>query len=69
MKVWYSQQVEEGKAPGYPLGYGPYGETYDVRLVKVVGNEEEEDGIGDEEEEVTVERDRRGVPLYGRMQE
>ena len=42
VKVWYSHQVEEGKAPGYPLGYGPYGETYDVRPVKVVGNEVEE---------------------------
>ena len=61
--------MEEGKALGYPSGFGPYGETCDIRPVKVVGNKEEEDCIGDEEEGVTVDRDGRGVPLYGRMQE
>ena len=25
MQLWYSQQVEEGKAPGHPLGFGWYG--------------------------------------------
>jgi hypothetical protein len=68
--VWYSQQVEEGNAPGYPLGYGPYGATYDIRPVKVVGNDDE----GDEEDDSssdggptgTVDEDGKGVPLYGR---
>ena len=67
--MWYSQQAEEGKAPGYPLGFGPYGEAYDIRPVKVVGHEEEEDSTGDEEEGVAVDRDGWGVPLYGRMRE
>ena len=40
--MWYSQQAEEGEAPGLPLGFGPYGEAYNIRLVKVVGNKEEE---------------------------
>jgi hypothetical protein len=40
--MWYSQQAEEGKAPGYPLGFGPYRETYDIRPVKIVGSKEEE---------------------------
>jgi hypothetical protein len=40
--VWYSQQVEEGEAPGYVLGFGPYGATYDIRPVKVVGDKDEE---------------------------
>ena len=67
--MWYSQQAEEGEAPGYPLGFGPYGETCNIRPVKVVGNEEEEDSIGDEEEGVTGDRDGRGVPIYGCMRE
>ena len=46
--MWYSQQVDEGKAPGYPLGFGPYGETYNIRPVKVVGNKEDEDSTKDE---------------------
>ena len=25
MHLWYNQQVEEGKAPGHPLGFGRYG--------------------------------------------
>ena len=62
--------MEEGNAPGYPLGYGPYGSTYDIRPVKVVGNDDE----GDEEDDSssdggppgTVDVDGKGVPLYGR---
>ena len=67
--MWYSQQAEEGEAPGFPLGFGTYGEGYNIRLVKVVGNNEEEDSTGDEEEGVAVDRDGWGVPLYGRMRE
>ena len=67
--MWYSQQVEEGSAPGYPLGYGPYGSTYAIRPVKVVGNDDE----GDEEDDSssdggptgTVDEDGKGFPLYG----
>ena len=62
--------MEEGNAPGYPLGYGPYGATYKIRPVKVVGNDDE----GDEEDYSssdsgltgTVVEDGKGVPLYGR---
>ena len=59
--------MEEGSAPGYPLGYGPYGSTYDIRLVKVVGSNDE----GDEEDDSSsdgglTDEDGKGVPLYGR---
>ena len=39
------------------------GEAYNIRPVKVVGNDEEEDSTGDEEEGVAVDRDGWGVPL------
>jgi hypothetical protein len=39
------------------LGFGPYGEAYNIRPVNVVGNNEEEDSTRDEEEGVAVERD------------
>ena len=32
----------KGQSPGLSFGFGPYGETYDIRLVKVVRNKEEE---------------------------
>ena len=67
--MWYSQQAEEGEALGFPLGSGPYGEANNGRPVKVMGNDEEEDSTGDEEEGVAVDRDGWGVPLYGRMRE
>ena len=39
------------------MGFGPYGEAHNIRPVNVVGNNEEEDSNGDEEEGVAVERD------------
>ena len=62
--------MEEGDAPGYPLGYGPCGLTYNIRPVKVVGIDDE----GDEEDDSSsdggltgmVDKDGKGVPLYGR---
>ena len=66
IQVWYSQQVDEGNAPGYPLGYGQYRSIEPVRVV--VGADESGDGgsrsgagpsgMADEE--------GKGVPLYGR---
>ena len=32
--MWYSQQADEGKAPGYPLGFGQYGGIEPVRVVE-----------------------------------
>ena len=42
--MWYSQQVDEGNAPGYPLGYGRYGRS--IEPVQVVGSADE-GGVGD----------------------
>jgi len=65
--VWYSQQVDEGNAPGYPLGYGRYGRF--IEPVQVVGNADE-GGVDDSGSDVgpsgTVDEDGKGVPLYGR---
>jgi len=75
--------VDEGNAPGYPLGVGRYGE---IKPVKVVDEGEEDENDEDDEEDdssreggqvdevegvddeegVTVDKDGRGVPLYGR---
>jgi hypothetical protein len=38
-QVWYSQQADEGNAPGYPMGLGRY---RGIEPVRVVGNEGEE---------------------------
>jgi hypothetical protein len=37
VQVWYSQQADEGKAPGYPMGFGQY---RSIEPVRVVGNAE-----------------------------
>ena len=59
--------MEEGSAPGYPLGYGPYGS---VRPVKVVGNDDEGDDDDDSSSDGgptgTVDEGGKGVPLYAR---
>ena len=59
--------MEEGNALGYLLGYGPYGST---RLVKVVGTDddcdEDDDSSSDGGPPGTVDKDGKGVPLYGR---
>ena len=69
--MWYSQQVDEGNAPGYPLGYGRYGSS--IEPVQVVGNADEgggDDGGDDSGSDVgpsgTADEDGKGVPLYGR---
>ena len=65
--MWYSQQVDEGNAPGYPLGYGRYG--YSIEPVQVVGNADEgggDDSSSDVGPSGTVDEDGKGVPLYGR---
>lgn len=36
LQLWYSKQVEEGNAPGDPLGFGCYG---GLEPIKVVGGE------------------------------
>jgi hypothetical protein len=65
--VWYSQQVEEGNAPGYPLGYGLYG---GVEPVRVLGNDDDGDeddySGGDGGPPGLVDEVGKGVPLYGR---
>ena len=64
--MWYSQQAEEGSAPGYPLGYGLYGA---VKPVEVVGNDDDggEDvgSGGDGGTPGMVDAAGKGVPLYG----
>ena len=59
--------MEEGNAPGYPLGYGSYG---GVEPVRVVGNDddgdEDNDSGGDSGPPSTVDKAGKGVPLYGR---
>ena len=59
--------MEEGNAPGYPLGYGPYGS---VEPVKVVGDDDEGDDDGDSSSDGgptgEVDAGGKGVPLYGR---
>ena len=59
--------MEEGNAPGYPLGYGRYGGHEPVR---VVGNgddgDEDNEGGSDGRPPGTVEEAGKGVPLYGR---
>ena len=59
--------MEEGNTPGYPLGYGPYGST---RPVKVVGTDDDGDEDNDSSSDGglpgTVDKDGKGVPLYGR---
>ena len=65
--MWYSRQVDEGNAPGYPLGYGRYGRS--IEPVQVVGNADEgggDDSGSDVLPSGTVDEDGKGVPLYGR---
>ena len=40
--MWYSQQADEGGAPGYPLGYGRYGRS--LEPVQVMPNADEGGG-------------------------
>ena len=59
--------MEEGNAPGYPLGFGWYG---GIKPVRVVGNDDDGDEDNDSGSDGglpgTVEKDGKGVPLYGR---
>ena len=67
VQVWYSQQVEEGNALGYPLGYGPYGSTRPVKVVATDDDgDEDDDSSSDGGLPGTVDEDGKGVPLYGR---
>ena len=63
----HSTQWQEGKAPGYPLGFGWYGV---IEPVRVVGNDddgdEDDDSGSDGGPPRTVDADRKRVPLYGR---
>ena len=65
--MWYSQQAEEDKAPGNPLGFGRSG---GIKLVRVMGNYDEGDDNNDSCSDGglagTVDKDGKGVPLYGR---
>ena len=59
--------MDEGNAPGYPLGYGRYGRL--IEPVQVVGNADEgggDDSGSDVLPSGTVDEDGKGVPLYGR---
>jgi hypothetical protein len=63
--------VDEGNAPGYPLGCGRYGSS--IEPVQAVGNADEgggDDGGGDSGSDVgpsgTADEGGKGVPLYGR---
>ncbi len=64
--MWYSQQADEGNAPGYPMGFGKY---RGIEPVRVVGNDDDGDDEDDSSSEGgppgTVEEDGKGVPLYG----
>ena len=65
--MWYSQQVEEGNAPGYPLGFGKYG---GIKPVRVMGNDDDgnkdNDSGSDGGPPGTADEAGKGVPLYGR---
>ena len=47
LQLWYSKQVEEGNAPGDPLGFGRYG---GLEPIKVVGGEGGGDNDGNSED-------------------
>ena len=58
--------MDEGNAPGYPLGYGWY---RSIEPVKVVGDADEggdDDSSSDGGPSCTANEDGKGVPLYGR---
>ena len=60
--------MEEGNAPGYPLGFlGRYG---GVKLVRVMGNGDDGDDNDNSGSDGglpgTVDEAGKGVPLYGR---
>ena len=59
--------MEEGKAPGYPLGFGRYG---GIEPVRVMGNDddgdEDDDSGNDGGPPSMVNEDGKGVPLYDR---
>ena len=58
--------MEEGKAPGYPLGFGLYG---GVEPVRVVGSDDDGDEDNDSGSDRglpgTVGKEGKGDPLYG----
>ena len=59
--------MNEGNAPGYPLGYGRYG--YSIEPVGVVGDAGEggdNDSGSDGGMSCTADEGGREVPLYGR---
>ena len=59
--------MDEGNAPGYPLGYGWYGSS--IEPVKVVGNADkggDDDRSSDGGPSCSADEGGQGVPLYGR---
>ena len=66
IQVWYSQQVDESNAPGYPLGYGQYRSIEPVRVVVEAGEIGDDGSSSDGGPSGTVDADGKGVPLYGR---
>ena len=65
--MWYSQQVDEDHAPGYPLGYGPYGRSIEpVQVVAYADEGGSDDSGSDVGPSGTVDAGGKGIPLYGR---
>ena len=58
--------MDEGNAPGYPLGYGRYGSTEPVKVVGNAGEGGDDDSSSDVEPSGTLDDGGKGVPLYGR---
>ena len=59
--------MDEGKAPGYPLGYGQYGSHKPVRVVgNDDGGDEEDASSSDVGPSGNVDEGGKGIPLYGR---
>ena len=59
--------MDEGNAPGFPLGHGRYGRS--IEPVQVVADADEgggDDSGSDVGPSGTVDEDGKGVPLYGR---
>ena len=64
--MWYGQQTDEGKAPGYPMGIGQYRSIKPVRVAVDAGEigDEGDDSSSDDGPSVTADADGTGVPLY-----
>jgi hypothetical protein len=46
LQLWYSQQVEEGNAPGHPLGFDDYLQFGPIKVVRVGGGGDNLPNIG-----------------------